>query len=452
MAEKTTSLYQGAVPVGGELGTSTSKFCVDDKVVMFSSVVGDALTPILEENWRRMNRSRDRRWIRNLAIWDERRGEWRYVGAMTRSSETPNWFTERGLVQNMDDAYLALQAGLFLLDQERRQAGKPPLSKVGMGFGIPVKAGENAADEFFSYLGTRLDKTADGSFMTIRAKNVATGEEVTTRLQLAFIAIQFQGYGAYMALLFGKYGMKLFNTYVIDIGHGTWIKLPVVDNEVDMLLADSIPFGMHTITENISRVIFEKSRQRYRIPEQRIMEKLPRGESRIEVPGEGIFDFRPVLESEVAELVDKVLVRVRQDLGELSRRGKFIDYFAVVGGGAPLVFEQIKRGIQRYYDWSDEVAEARVVQVEAIGVSPRVINSVGFMLLARDQIAIELGQPVEPGFAVSELITDELLGEPRDVRASGGAAARPSPPPPARAERQPRPAEPAAERKPAAVK
>ena len=84
------SLYEGAVPVGGELGTSTSKFCVDDKVVMFSSVVGDALTPILEENWRRMNRSRDRRWIRNLAIWDDKRGDWRYVGAMTRSSETPN--------------------------------------------------------------------------------------------------------------------------------------------------------------------------------------------------------------------------------------------------------------------------------------------------------------------------------------------------------------------------
>ena len=63
-------LYREAVAVGGELGTSTSKFCADDQVIVFSSVVGDALTPTLEENWRRMNRSRDRRWIRNLAIYD----------------------------------------------------------------------------------------------------------------------------------------------------------------------------------------------------------------------------------------------------------------------------------------------------------------------------------------------------------------------------------------------
>ncbi|RME76299.1 MAG: hypothetical protein D6776_01490 [Planctomycetota bacterium] len=232
------------------------------------------------------------------------------------------------------------------------------------------------------------------------------------------MAIQFQGYGAYMAMLFGKYGMKLYNTYVIDVGHGTWIKLPVIDNEVDMLLADSIPYGMHTITENISRVIFEKSRQRYRIPEQRVMEKLPRNETRIEVPGEGVFDFRPVLDNELRDMVDKILVRVRQDLGELSRRGKFIDYFAIVGGGAPLVFEPIKKGIQRYYDWNDEVTNARVVDVSTIGVHPRTINSVGFMLLARDQIAIELDRPVDPSFGVRELVTDELKGDGRDLRAS----------------------------------
>jgi hypothetical protein len=427
-------LYREAVAIGGELGTSTSKFCCDDQVVVFSSVVGDALTPSLEDNWRRMNRSRDRRWIRNLAIWDDRRQAWRYVGAMTRSSEKPNWFTERGLVQNMDDAFVGLEAGLFLLSKERQRRGLPPLAKVGMGFGVPVKAGENTAEEFFKYLKTRVEREGEASFIAVRAKNVATGEIEEVRIRLAFIAVQFQGYGAYMALLFGKYGMKLYNTFVIDVGHGTWIKLPVIENEVDMLLADSVPQGMHTITENISRVIFEKSRQRFRIPEQRIMEKLPRNESRIEVPGEGVFDFRPILEAETDALCETILTRVRQDLQALSRRGQFIDYFAIVGGGAPLVFERLREGIRRYYDWPKEIGEARVLDVTAIGAHPRTINAVGFMLLARDQIAIELGQPVDPKFDVRHVTIDELDQDPEAHAAPPPAREAPhAPEAPARA-------------------
>lgn len=406
---KTSEPYANVIPVGGELGTSTSKFCVDDQVVCFSSVVGDALTPTLEENWRRMNRSRDNRWIRNLAIWDDKRGVWRYVGAMTRSSEKPNWFTERGLVQNLDDAFIGLQAGLFLMNKQREENAKPQLKRAGLGFGVPVKAGENAADEFFSYLKTRIKKEKGASIITIRAKNVATGFEETITIDLAFIAIQFQGYGAYMALLFGKYDMKLFNTYVIDIGHGTWIKLPVIENEVDMLLADSIPEGMHTVTENISRVIFDKSRQRFRIPEQRIMEKLPKGESKIEIPGEGVFDFKPILDAQVDSLSDMILTRVRQDLATLSGRGFGIDYFAVIGGGSPLVMDRVKEGIRRYYDWPYEVADARVIDVSGLGMCPRTINAVGFMLLARDQIAIERDEPVDPTFEVADVITDVLL-------------------------------------------
>lgn len=422
-------LYRDAVAIGGELGTSTSKFCCDDEVIVFSSVVGDALSPSLEENWRRMNRSRDRRWIRNLAVWDDRRQAWRYVGAMTRSSEKPNWFTERGLVQNMDDAYVGLMAGIFLMSKERQRRGLPALAKIGMGFGVPVKAGENAAEEFFKYLKTRVEKESDASFVAVRAKNVATGEVEEIRVRLSFIAVQFQGYGAYMALLFGKYGMKLFNTYVIDVGHGTWIKLPVIENEVDMLLADSVPQGMHTITENISRVIFEKSRQRFRIPEQRIMEKLPRGETKIEVPGEGIFDFKPILEGELDALCDTIMTRARQDLQALSRRGQFIDYVAVVGGGAPLVFERLKEAIRRYFDWTKEIADARVIDVNSIGAHPRTINAVGFMLLARDQIAIEMGQAVDPKFEVRRVVTDEIdnsEGEPAPAPKAAPAALAPA--------------------------
>ncbi len=431
-------LYRDAVAVGGELGTSTSKFCADDQVIVFSSVVGDALTPSLEDNWRRMNRSRDRRWIRNLAIFDDRRQAWRYVGAMTRSSEKPNWFTERGLVQNMDDAFVGLAAGIFLLSKERQKRGQAPFAKIGMGFGVPVKAGENAAEEFFKYLRGRLLREGDASFIAIKAKNVATGEVEELKVRLGFIAVQFQGYGAYMALLFGKYAMKLYNTYVIDVGHGTWIKLPVIENEVDMLLADSAPQGMHTMTENISRIIFEKSRQRFRIPEQRIMEKLPRGDYRIEVPAEGVFDFKPLLDGELDSLSETILTRVRSDLQALSRRGQFIDYFAVVGGGAPLVFERLREGLRRFYDWSPEIAAARVLDVAQFGAAPRTINSVGFMLLARDQIAIELGQPVDPKFDVKKVTTDEM-----DVAGEDAPAPAPAPSPAAPVAR---PAAPAAKK------
>ncbi len=414
--------YQDCVAVGGELGTSTSKFCAEDTVTVLTSVVGDALTPALEESWRRMNRSRDRRFARNLAIFDEARGAWRYVGAMTRSSERPSWFTEKGLIQSPEDAFVAVQAGLFLLSRARREAGLGPLRKVGMGFGVPVKAGEDAADDFFRYLKSRLSREGDASHLHIRAKNVATGEVEETRIRLSFVALQFQGYGAYMSLLFGKYGMKLYNTYVIDVGHGTWIKLPVIENEVDMLLADSVPQGMHTITENISRVIFERSRQRFRIPEQRIMEKLPRGDFRLEIPGEGVLDFRPLLEAEAAALAESILQRVRLDLQALSRRGQFVDYFAVAGGGAPLVFPAIREGVRRFFDWAPEVALARVIDVSTLGLGgPRTINALGFMLLARDQIALELGEPVDPHFEVRRTVSDEL--EPGAPSEAPGAPA-----------------------------
>ena len=104
--------YKGVVSVGVDLGTSTSKFCDGNQILYFSSVAGDALTDQLETSWRRMNRSTDQRWHHNLAIWDESRKGWRYLGAMTRNSQRQQWFTEGGVIQNFDDAYNALQAGL----------------------------------------------------------------------------------------------------------------------------------------------------------------------------------------------------------------------------------------------------------------------------------------------------------------------------------------------------
>jgi len=395
---------QEIVAVGGELGTSTSKFSDAACVVCFSSVVGDALSEPLEDSWRRMNRSSDRRWIRNLAIWDEARKVWRYVGAMTRSSQRPQWFTESGVLQNLDDAFLALQAGLCLVGEERGA----PLSRIALGLGVPIKAGENASERFFDHVRERLIRRDDRRYLHVKAKNLASGEVKEEEIEIAFTITQFQAYGAYMALLFSRFGLKLYNTYVIDVGHGTWIRLPVVNNEVDLTLADSLPAGIHTITRNISAAIFEKSDQKVKIPEQRIMEKVAAGLREIEVPGAGVFKFDTLLAAECDGLADDILARVRADVGALGAKGVSLDYFAVVGGGARLVGDRLRERIAGYMGWDAAQAAERVVTGDSLDVDPRYVNSVGFALLARDQISLEQGSELDPSFSIERVDTDAL--------------------------------------------
>ena len=89
---------------------------------------------------------------------------------MTRSSQRPQWFTEGGVLQNFEDAYLALQSGLFLLGIER---GKP-LGRVALAFGVPIKAGERASEAFLDYVRERLVTENGKRIMKVRAKNIAT--------------------------------------------------------------------------------------------------------------------------------------------------------------------------------------------------------------------------------------------------------------------------------------
>jgi len=394
--------YEGVVSVGVDLGTSTSKFCDGDRILYFSSVAGDPLTDQLEDSWRRMNRSTDRRWHHNLALWDARRETWRYVGAMTRASQRPQWFTEGGVLQNFDDAYLALQAGLFMLGEQRGG----PLARVALGFGVPIKAGEAASEKFLDYLRERLVTVGGKRVIEIRAKNVATGEERTQQIEVVFSLVQFQAYGAYMVLLFSKFDMKLYNTYVVDIGHGTWISLPVVENEADIALADSASSGIHAITRNISQALFEKSGQKVKIQEQRIMEKIAAGEREVEVPGAGVFNFEAMLDAECDALAGDIMKKMRLDIGALGEKGVSLDYFAIVGGGANLVFDKLSPRIAEFFGWDDAMARERIVGNEALSVEPRYANAVGLMLLARDQIAIDLDQDVDPTVEISEVVSD----------------------------------------------
>lgn len=394
--------YEGVVPVGVDLGTSTSKFCDGSRVLYFSSVAGDPLTDQLEESWRRMNRSADRRWLHNLAIWDERRGGWRYVGAMTRSSQRQQWFTEGGVLQNFDDAFVALQAGLFALGVER----DTPLQRVALGFGVPIKAGEQASERFLDYVRERVATDGEKRMLKIRAKNVATGEEREIAIELVFSLVQFQAYGAYMVLLFSRFGMKLYNTYVVDVGHGTWITLPVVENEADITLADSVPNGIHAITANISRALFERSGQKVKVQEQRIMEKVAVGQREIEVPGAGVFNFAAMLDAECEALAQDVMKKIRVDVAALGAKGVSLDYFAVVGGGANLVFDKLKPKIAEFFAWDAGMANERIVGNTALPVDPRYGNTAGLMLLARDQIALDLERDVDPSLEISAVVSD----------------------------------------------
>lgn len=394
--------YEGVVPVGVDLGTSTSKFCDGNRILYFSSVAGDALTDQLEESWRRMNRSTDHRPLHNLAVWDSQRSTWRYVGAMTRNSQRQQWFTEGGVLQNMDDAYLSLQAGLLLLGVERGE----PLGRVALGFGVPIKAGEQASERFLDHVRGRL-VTRDGKrFMDIRAKNVANNEVLEQRIEVVFSLVQFQAYGAYMVLLFSKFDMNLYNTYVVDVGHGTWISLPVVDNEADIVLANSVPAGIHTITGNISQALFERSAQKVKVQEQRIMEKIAAGEREIEVPGAGVFNFEAMLDAECEALADDITKKLRTDVAALGAKGVSLDYIAVVGGGAELVFDKVKRRVAEFFGWDAAMADERIVGNRGLPVEARYANAAGLMLLARDQIALDLDRDVDPSLEIKAVVSD----------------------------------------------
>jgi hypothetical protein len=398
-----------------DLGTSTSKFCDGERVLYFSSVAGDPLTDQLETSWRRMNRSTDHRWLHNLALWDEARKGWRYVGAMTRSSQRQQWFTEGGVLQNFDDAYLALQAGLFLLGVEQEKVpdkggsssdAPEPFGRVALGFGMPIKGGEQALERFLDHVSGRLVTRNDKRLMDIRAKNVATGEERTEAVEVVFSLVQFQAYGAYMVLLFSKFDMKLYNTYVVDVGHGTWISLPVADNEADIALADSTPAGIHAMTRNISQALFEKSGQKVKIQEQRIMEKIAAGQREVEVPGAGVFNFEAMLDAECEGLADDIMKKIRMDVGALGAKGVSLDYLAIVGGGANLIFDKLKKRVAEFFGWDQKMANERIVGNEALPVDARYANATGLMLLARDQIAIDLDKDVDPSIEINTIVSD----------------------------------------------
>ncbi len=285
---------------------------------------------------------------------------------------------------------------------------------MGLGFGITFRHGENVIEKFFSYLKEKQQNRDGKKFISIKAKNVATEETRELEIELDFCVMQYQAYGAYMAILFSKFKMEVYDTYVIDIGHGTWIKLPIIDNAADINLSDSQTEGIYTITKNISNIIFETSGQKFKIPEQRIMERLPSKNYKIEVPGKGLYDFSTLIESEAKNMAARIVEFVTSDIATMSAKGQTVEYFTVIGGGAHLLFDEIKANISTYFGWSKEVADQRIINPASLGIDARYINCVGFMLLARDQIATELNQDVDPNFNIKNIVTDFSIEETED--------------------------------------
>lgn len=138
------------------------------------------------------------------------------------------------------------------------------------------------------------------------------------------------------------------------------------------------------------------------------MEKVALGQREIEVPGAGVFNFERMLDAECEALADEIAKKVRTDVAALGAKGASIDYFAIVGGGANLIFDKMRRRIAEFFGWDDRMADERIVGNKGLPVASRYANAVGLMLLARDQIAIDLNQEVDPRIEISSVVADRL--------------------------------------------
>lgn len=136
------------------------------------------------------------------------------------------------------------------------------------------------------------------------------------------------------------------------------------------------------------------------------MEKIAAGLREIEVPGAGVFNFEAMLDAECEALADDIMKKIRLDVAALGAKGVSLDYLAIVGGGANLVFEKLKKRVAEFFGWDAQMADERIVGNEALPVDARYANATGLMLLARDQIAIDLDKDVDPSIEITTIVSD----------------------------------------------
>ena len=121
---------------------------------------------------------------------------------------------------------------------------------------------------------------------------------------------------------------------------------------------------------------------------------------------------------------ERIMSYVERDITALSEKGVSIEYFTVIGGGAHLLYDTIKVSIGAFFGWPENVLEERVIHPNQVGIDPRYINCVGFMLLARDQISLAMGKDADTSFQIRTIIQDvDETAPERGKRKKGEAAA-----------------------------
>ena len=121
---------------------------------------------------------------------------------------------------------------------------------------------------------------------------------------------------------------------------------------------------------------------------------------------------------------ERIMEYVARDITSLSQKGQTIEYFTIIGGGAHLLYDTIKGKIGAFFGWPENILDERVIHPNQVGVDPRYINCVGFMLLARDQIALSMGKDVDTRFQIRTIIKDlEETGSDRGKPEREGASA-----------------------------
>jgi hypothetical protein len=136
------------------------------------------------------------------------------------------------------------------------------------------------------------------------------------------------------------------------------------------------------------------------------MEKLAAGQREIEVPGAGVFNFAAMLDAECEGLADQIAKKIRRDVGMLGAKGVSLDYVAIVGGGANLVFDKLKARVAEFFGWDATLANTRIIGNQGLPVEPRYANATGLMLLARDQLALDADQDVDPTVSITQVVSD----------------------------------------------
>ena len=369
------------MPIGVEIGTSSSKFCCQEVVVGVGSTVGAAMDDELEQEWVQLNDGVDQGWASNLSVFDPIRKKWFYLGGMASNSAELRTFTEDSL-RDPHDILLMLLGGLFLIDIEMSN-NKQMLNQVGLCLGAPSNLLLNLEGDvkLADFLTEHL---VDGA-LPIKVKNVVTGEVCERVLNVVFVSLKHIAFGAYTALLYSRFEQVHHNVYIIDIGHDTWMKLPIIDNEAMIAFSQVTKGAVSHILREVIEYIHIESGKRLNLTPEKLIEKVTKEDYVVDT-GKEKLSFVTAMADHIQMLADEIHTKVVGDIETLLEKGSYIDYFLIVGGGSHLLFETLKRKLQNYHSWDNEGTRERVFNPIDMGLDPRYITAVGFMFLAGEEI------------------------------------------------------------------